>query len=277
MLDIKDAQGYLDIAFRRVKKFRKSSKKKDSFKDILVSRLLKIVYSFPDINNLEKVQRELLKRRIGIRPLKSALKKIKGAVTLINKIAKEEDNLKSFYGRVSSIVYDLDPYLEIVKKASIELERLPVIKDMFRVAITGYPNAGKTTLYNLIGKSKARVDSYPFTTTRVNTIVSKIDGYEFQLFDTPGIIEGKSKVEEESFLIMKFAAHMIVMVIDPTQPLEPQEKLLERIKDYDPILFSIKMPFKNTIHNIEELKRIIYEKLKEYYLENYLRRKENNK
>lgn len=69
------------------------------------------------------------------------------------------------------------------------------------VGLVGYPNAGKSSLLNMITKANAKVGDYAFTTLDPNLG----DFYGYIIADIPGIIEGAS---EGKGLGVKFLKHI---------------------------------------------------------------------
>jgi len=62
------------------------------------------------------------------------------------------------------------------------------LKKLPRVVILGYPNVGKSTLFNrLLGQRKALVHSLPGMTRDLLTGVVRQSGHEYLLVDTGGL------------------------------------------------------------------------------------------
>ncbi|MEO0293797.1 MAG: GTPase HflX [candidate division WOR-3 bacterium] len=109
-------------------------------------------------------------------------------------------------------------------------------REIFTVALLGYTNAGKTTLFNAITKSFAPVGDQPFVTLDPLTrSVSYPDGDKFLLVDTVGFIKGipseimaafKSTLEEAKI------ADLRLIVVDASsdklkEELEETKKVME--------------------------------------------------
>ncbi|WGK68837.1 GTPase ObgE [Candidatus Haliotispira prima] len=73
------------------------------------------------------------------------------------------------------------------------------------IGLVGLPNAGKSSLQNLLTNAHPKVGAYPFTTTVPNLGVLKIFGEDIVIADIPGIIEGAAT---GSGLGLQFLSHI---------------------------------------------------------------------
>ena len=295
---IETANEYLDTAIKRANK--KAAKKKVRgeriekiktlemtkiavVKDILASRLDEILKEFPRVNDLTLFYQELVEYTIGKEKLKRELSKIKFTKTKINDVFKQDNQKlkktnslnnihtikKSFYGRVSSILKHID--YKFLQDARKTLQSFPTIKTRYRqIAISGFPNVGKSTLLSKLSGSKPEIAAYAFTTKRI--MVGYIDN--IQLLDTPGTLNRFNKmndIEQQAYLVMKLVAKEIIYIFDLTEPypLKDQIRLYEKLKGLDkPIIIYLsktdiidkkkiedfKKKYK-AIDNIDELKK----------------------
>jgi tRNA modification GTPase len=96
------------------------------------------------------------------------------------------------------------------------------LREGFRVAIAGPPNAGKSTLFNRIARRDAAIVSpYPGTTRDVLEIHLDLDGYPVTLLDTAGMRVSDDPVEEEGVrraTAQARNADLALWVLDATSP-----------------------------------------------------------
>ena len=102
------------------------------------------------------------------------------------------------------------------------------LRDGLVVAITGPPNAGKSTLLNRIAKREAAIVS-PFAGTTRDVIEVHLDlgGYPVTLLDTAGMRESDDPVEQEGVRRAReraAAADLILWVTDAAQPMADLSK-----------------------------------------------------
>ena len=100
------------------------------------------------------------------------------------------------------------------------------------VAIVGVPNVGKSTLANqLFAQERSITADVPGTTRDWVGELANLDGLAVMLVDTPGLRETNDPIEHEAIDRSReqvTAADLVVLVLDPTQPREPDQAALER-------------------------------------------------
>lgn len=103
------------------------------------------------------------------------------------------------------------------------------------VAITGRPNAGKSSLTNLlVGEKVAIVSEKPQTTRmKINGILTKGE-MQYVFIDTPGMHKAKTKLSEEMVKSIKNSIEDVdvaVLMVDATKKLSKiEESLIENFK-----------------------------------------------
>ncbi len=121
----------------------------------------------------------------------------------------------------------------ILNKIKIETEKIKIeikknlddqnvgerIRDGFRIAIVGPPNAGKSSLLNYLSRREAAIVSETAGTTRdvIETHLN-LNGYPVIISDTAGIRESKDEIEKKGIkLALKKAenADLNIIVIEP--------------------------------------------------------------
>ena len=105
-----------------------------------------------------------------------------------------------------------------------------------RVAIVGAPNVGKSTLANqLFGEDRSVTADLAGTTRDWVGEVANLDGLAVMLVDTPGVRETPDALERAAIQRSRgevARADLVVLVLDATQPLAPeQEPLLRALPD----------------------------------------------
>ena len=115
-----------------------------------------------------------------------------------------------------------------------------LLRDGINIAIAGLPNAGKSSLLNaLAGKDSAIVTDTPGTTRDVLREYISLDGLPVHVADTAGIRESADQVEVEGVRRAREAlttADMVLLVVDSTQPAEPQLALRTEVPDNIPCI-----------------------------------------
>jgi tRNA modification GTPase len=95
-----------------------------------------------------------------------------------------------------------------------------VVRDGFRMAIVGRPNAGKSSLFNrLVERERAIVTATPGTTRDLVTERVSMEGIPVELIDTAGLREGTDEAERMGIAKSREAmadADVVLLVVDAT-------------------------------------------------------------
>lgn len=297
----------LDLAFKRAREKakqptakdwlerikRKESSKLDIIKDYVVGELRKILEAWPKQQELSSFYLKLMHLTLDY----SAYKKTFGALAwatqrikalhkeYVSKLNKAEekktisDVSKQFYGRISSMVKQMDASLEYLDECRKIMKTYPDVKEMFTVCVYGFPNVGKTTLLNKLTGSKAKVAAYAFTTTSINSGFFKLEEMTIQVLDVPGTLARKERfnlIELQAELVLEDLASIIIYVFDLSgygYPLEKQVELYERVKEKKKVLIYVSKKdvtdkevleqFDYKYFSVGELKEKIVEKARE--------------
>jgi len=113
---------------------------------------------------------------------------------------------------------------EAMNRHLADASRGELLRDGLRIAIVGRPNAGKSSLLNLLaGRDAAIVSSSPGTTRDVVEVMLDLGGVRCTILDTAGVREekeeGVNEIEVEGMKRARRAAkdaHIIVGVVDAT-------------------------------------------------------------
>eukprot|EP01013_Petalomonas_cantuscygni_P009617 TRINITY_DN22485_c0_g1_i1.p2 TRINITY_DN22485_c0_g1~~TRINITY_DN22485_c0_g1_i1.p2 ORF type:complete len:397 (+),score=79.26 TRINITY_DN22485_c0_g1_i1:78-1268(+) len=98
-----------------------------------------------------------------------------------------------------------------------------------RVAMVGFPSAGKSTLLTKVTTTDSAVGAYEFTTLTCVPGVLHVHGTEIQVLDLPGIVEGASEGRGRGRQVIATArtADMILMVLEAPKA-DEHRPILER-------------------------------------------------
>ncbi|MDH7509153.1 MAG: 50S ribosome-binding GTPase [Methanomassiliicoccales archaeon] len=243
----------------RVDKVRKTAISKISVAgDIISSNLAKYVKAFPSFSKTNEFEMELVDVIIGIDRLKKSLgalnwcsmKALELEKTYLGKVRKAQNSeeisrlRKEFYGRLSSLVNQIDQDLKFVATAREKLKELPEIDPALPTAvIAGFPNVGKSQLVERISSARPKIAPYPFTTQGIGIGHFTARRKKYQVVDTPGLLDRKleerNRIELQAILALRHLADIIIFLIDPS------ETSGYSIKDQLALLESIKMNFAN--------------------------------
>jgi len=244
--------------------FKRAKNNGNQFYDIKERNIVKLqtIYQYID-DKLEKIYNDiilpenkfykelykLLFTDINIKKLRERIKYIRKIIKQVYlkykndiKLTKDkkliEKYRREFYGRISSI---LRRNWIIFKYYNIYLNRrrkIPNIKNLPTVVISGLPNVGKSTLLKNLTGSNVKIEPYPFTTKDLMIGYIKTPYFDIQVIDTPGIldrpIEEMNEIEKKSILALNYLANLIIYIFDLTETcgysIKEQINLLNTIK-----------------------------------------------
>ena len=91
----------------------------------------------------------------------------------------------------------------------------------FKVALAGNPNCGKTSIFNALTGARQHVGNYPGVTVESKSGNFKLNDFEIELVDLPGVYSLSSSSPEEDVVfteLTKPGIDLIINVIDSTIP-----------------------------------------------------------
>lgn len=140
----------------------------------------------------------------------------------------------------SDVLQRLDGVRAMTDQLLDDAHQGQILRDGITIAITGAPNAGKSSLLNaLSGRDSAIVTDVPGTTRDVLRETVSLDGLPVHIADTAGIRDTRDQVEAEGVRRARATvrtADLVLLVIDPTADPAPQEALAEELPEAVPVL-----------------------------------------
>ncbi|DAC72769.1 MAG TPA: GTPase [Thermoplasmata archaeon] len=283
-----NAKQLLDQSIRRTKKIVIHDRdKRYEIKKIIIARaetfitevtssLESYVKNFPSIDKLPLFYQEIIDIKVDTDKLKKSLGAIDWARKTVAMVYSTQggsliksgnvdflkQKQKEIYGRVSSIVKQVDKNLVFLAGAQKILRTFPDIEDVPTVVIAGYPNVGKSSLIRKLSSAKPEIAQYPFTTKQIYVgHMEKKVRYEkkkYQIIDTPGLLDRpldeRNKIEQQAIAALRHLADLIVFIYDPSgtsgYQMDEQTLMLQNIKkvfnDVPFLIVENKVDVKNT-------------------------------
>jgi nucleolar GTP-binding protein len=282
------AKQLLDQSIRSTKKIQVHDRNKyyetkkiviartETFIAELTSHLESYVKKFPTMDKLPLFYQEIIDIKIDTNRLKKALGAIDWArktilmvyttqgssLTKTGNLDFLKQKQKEIYGRVSSIIKQVNKELLFLSNAQQILRTFPDIEDVPTVVIAGYPNVGKSSLIRQLSAAKPEIAQYPFTTKQIyvghmeHTV--HYQKKKYQIIDTPGLLDRpfseRNPIERQAIAALRHLADLIVFLFDPTSTcgylMAEQTLMLENIKtlfnDVPFLIVENKVDIKNT-------------------------------
>ncbi|MCD7782192.1 MAG: 50S ribosome-binding GTPase [Methanosphaera sp.] len=212
----------------------------------------KIITGTPIIEELPEFYQDYIDIVVGVDQYKHSLGAVYWALGVLKQIEsqytsriRKSDSLeaidirKEAYGRIVSVVKRIDKELDFLDFAKRELKNMPNINfDAVRVVIAGFPNVGKSTLLNNITDAKPKVANYPFTTQGLQIGNYELNYKQYQIIDTPGLLDRSindmNEIELNAIAALEHLGDIIIYIFDPSETsgylMENQFLLYEEIK-----------------------------------------------
>ncbi len=251
------AEELIDKVFRRASRVggrtprERALNKLATISNVTRDYFRKVITSHPSYDSLPEFYRDMVDVVVGIGRLKKSLAALKWADRMVQKVVSKAvaeikggkdaaTVMKSVYGRVASIIDQIDDELKFLNDAKRKLREIPTLQDLPTVVVAGYPNVGKSSFVAAVSSVQPEVASYPFTTKRLAVGFLDADGERIQIVDTPGLLDRplskRNAIELRAVLCLKHLADVILFILDPTEtcgyPLERQLSLLSEVKSY---------------------------------------------
>lgn len=157
--------------------------------------------------------------------------------------------------KISQLLEEVDKLLKELEKSFYNGK---ILKEGIKVAIIGKPNAGKSSLLNLIlNEERAIVTDIEGTTRDSIEEFINIDGVPLKIVDTAGIRNAKDEVEKigvEKSLKITDESDIVLAIFDISKELDDEDrKILNIIKQKNAIIILNKIDLEKKL-NISEIK-----------------------
>jgi len=219
--------------------------------NIISDNLKNICGDWPSLDKMSEFYKELTNILVGVEKLKMSLASLDWAASKVKEISrkyvgmmrKSQDPVlvrKQAYGRISSIVYDIDRDLRLLNNARNALRNLPDVKEEPTIVVAGYPNVGKSSFVSDITGARPEIAQYPFTTKNITIGHFIYKRTRYQVIDTPGLLdrplEARNDIELQAISALRHVGNVTLFIIDPSETcgytLKEQYNLLGEVNQF---------------------------------------------
>ena len=155
--------------------------------------------------------------------------------------------------KISHVLKEIDILLRELEKSFLNGK---ILREGVKVAIIGKPNAGKSSLLNLIlNEERAIVTDIEGTTRDTIEEFINIDGVPLKIIDTAGIRNAKDAVEKigvEKSLKISVDSDIVLAIFDASKEMDDEDrKILDLIKNKNAIILLNKIDLGIAINKVE--------------------------
>ena len=149
------------------------------------------------------------------------------------------DARREAYGRICSILRRVGPSLTWLSESREVLKRLPTVDQLLPcIVVCGAPNVGKSAFISALSSGNMEVNHYPFTTRQIHVGHFVHRRLQFQLVDSPGLLdrplEKRNDIELQAIAALENIGSLVLFLMDESEicgtPIEEQQHLLEDVK-----------------------------------------------
>ena len=220
--------------------------------DILATYLIDTVNLWPSLDQSPQFDVSMIDACVGCDDYRHHLSMLQWAAKQISNISTQNtkkiirtarielmhEARREAYGRISSLVGRIGPSLKWHSESREVLKRLPSIDQLSPcIVVCGAPNVGKSAFISALSSGNMEVNHYPFTTKRIHLGHFTFRRLQYQLVDTPGLLdrpmEKRNDIEMQAISALENLGSLVLFLIDESEQcgmtVEEQNNLLEEI------------------------------------------------
>ena len=225
--------------------------------DIISTNLLDTVNTWPSLDQSPRFDVSMIDACVGCDDYRHHLSMLQWGSKQVLNISRQNsqkiirtgrtelmhDARREAYGRISSIMRRVGPSLDWLNRSREVLKRLPTIDQLLPcVVVCGAPNVGKSAFISALSSGNMEVNHYPFTTKQIHVGHFVHRRLQYQLVDTPGLLdrpmEKCNDIELQAISALENLGSLVLFLIDESQncgtSIEEQLNLLEDVKVHLP-------------------------------------------